>query len=76
MSPRLPVITAREVERVVRKLGFVLHHHTGSHAIYYRESDHRRATIPVHLGRDLPPKTLRSIIASLGLTVEEFVSEL
>lgn len=72
MSGGLPVVTARDAERVARKLGFVLHHHTGSHAIYYRQSDRRRAVIPVHLGKDLAPKTLRSIIASMGVTVDEF----
>ncbi len=74
MSPRLPVVTARDAERVARKLGFVLHHHTGSHPIYYRESDRRRAVIPVHGRRDLTPKTLRTIIASMGVTVEQFRS--
>jgi predicted RNA binding protein YcfA (HicA-like mRNA interferase family) len=72
VSPRLPVVSARDAERVARKLGFVLHHHTGSHAVYYRESDGRRTVIPVHLGKDLAPKILRSIIASLGVTVDEF----
>ncbi len=72
MSPRLPVINTREAERVARRLGFVLHHHTGSHAIYYREHDRRRAVIPAHAGRELRPKTLRTIIASMGITVEEF----
>jgi len=74
LSPRLPAVSARDAERVARKAGFVLHHHTGSHAIYYREHDRRRAVIPVHAGRDLTPKTLRTIIASLGLTAEEFHS--
>lgn len=73
MSDRLPVVTAHDAERVARKSGFVLHHHTGSHAIYYREGDRRRAVIPVHAGRDLRPKTLRTIIASMGITVEEFL---
>ncbi len=72
MSPRRPVVSAREAEHVAHKLGFALHHHTGSHAIYYRESDGRRAVIPVHVGAALAPKTLRSIIASLGVTVDEF----
>jgi predicted RNA binding protein YcfA (HicA-like mRNA interferase family) len=76
VSSRLPVVKARDVERVARKLGFVLHHHTGSHAIYYREHDRRRATIPAHAGQELRPKTLRSIIASLGITVEEFRARL
>jgi len=72
LSPRLPVVTPRDAERVARKLGFVLHHQTGGHAIYYRESDRRRAVIPVHPGRDLRPKTMRTIIASMGITVEDF----
>ncbi len=72
MSPSLPVVTARDAERVARKLGLVLHYHTGSHAIYYRERDRRRAVIPAHAGSDLRPKILRTIIASLGITVEEF----
>ena len=72
MSSRLPVVTARDAERVARKPGFVLHHHTGSHAIYYREDDRRRSVIPVHTGKDLTPKTLRAIIASMGITIEEF----
>jgi predicted RNA binding protein YcfA (HicA-like mRNA interferase family) len=72
VSSGLPVVTARDAERVARKLGFVLHHHTGSHAIYYRQSDRRRAVIPAHVGKDLAPKTLRSIIASMGITTDEF----
>ena len=72
MSSRLPVVTSRDAERVAWKLGFVLHHHTGSHAIYYRERDRRRTVIPVHTGRDLPRKTLHSIISGMGVTVEEF----
>ena len=72
MNPRLPVVTAHDAERVARKLGFALHHHTGSHAIYYREGDGRRAVIPVHTGRDLRPKTLGAIITSMGIMAEEF----
>ena len=31
-----------------------------------------RLTIPIH-NKDLPPKTLKSIIRQAGLTVEEFI---
>lgn len=76
MSPKLPVVRARDVIRVAQKLGFVLDRQRGSHAIFFRPRDRARAVIPVHAGKDLRPKTLLSIIEDLGLTVEEFVEML
>ena len=72
MSPRLPVVTAREVARVAERIGFVLHHQKGSHAVYYRREDKARVVIPMHAGKDIKPKTLAGIIEDLGLTPEEF----
>jgi len=39
VSPKLPVVKAREVVRVATKLGFVFDHQKGSHVVYYREKD-------------------------------------
>ena len=72
MTPKLPVVRAREVIRVAEKLGFVLDRQKGSHAVYRRASDGARVVIPVHAGKDLKPKTLAGIIEDLGLTVEQF----
>ena len=72
MTPKLPVVRAREVVRVAEKLGFVLDRQKGSHAVYRRASDGARVVIPVHAGKDLKPKTLLGIIEDLGLTVEQF----
>ncbi|MSP78580.1 MAG: addiction module toxin, HicA family [Dehalococcoidia bacterium] len=72
MSPKLPVITSREVVRVAVRLGFAFDHQTGSHATYYRESDRRRVTIPMHAGKDIRSKTLASIVDDMGITPEEF----
>ena len=69
---KLPVIPARDVVRVAERLGFVFDRQKGSHAVYLRESDHRRIVIPMHKGKDLRPGTLRGIIDDLGLSVEEF----
>lgn len=58
--------------KVALKLGFRLDRQSGSHAVYYRESDRRRVVIPFHSGKDLKHKTLRGIVKDMGLTVEEF----
>ena len=76
MSPRLPVVTAREAARVAQKLGFEFRRQSGSHAIYVRQQDGARVVIPMHAGSALKRKTLRGIIQDLKVTVEEFVAQL
>lgn len=70
---KLPAIRARDLVRAAERSGFVFDRQRGSHAVYYRESDHRRIVIPVHVGQDLKPGTLRAIITDMGLTVDEFI---
>jgi len=76
VSPRLPVVTAKEVVRVATRVGFVLDRQKGSHAVYYRERDKARIVVPIHAGKTLKPKTLTDIIEDMGLTVDEFRSHL
>lgn len=72
MSPKLPVVRPGQVVRVAERLGFVLDHQTGSHAVYYREKDRARVVIPMHAGKDIKPKTLAGILVDLGTTRVEF----
>lgn len=72
MSPSLPQLKAKDVARVVRKLGFELDRQKGSHAIFYRSSDKARIVIPMHAGRDIKPKTLQGIIDDMQITPEQF----
>lgn len=71
MTPKLPVCTPKDVERVFLKLGFFLHHQVVSHRVFRDLSGKHRVTIPMH-NRDLKIQTLRSIIKQAGLTSEEF----
>ncbi len=75
MSARLPSCKPKDVERVLLKLGFVERRQRGSHKIFVRESDQRRAVLPWH-NRDLRRGTLRRIIRDTGLSLEEFVDRL
>jgi len=71
MTPKLPVCTARELERVLRRLGFLADRQTGSHRIFIRSSDRRRVIVPIHAG-DLKPGLIRQILHDLHLSKEEF----
>lgn len=70
---RLPVCKAREVLAALRKAGFSVDHHTGSHAILYKPGHPNPVTVPVHAG-DMKPGTLRRIIKDAGLSVDAFIS--
>lgn len=70
--PKLPVIKARELIRVLQNLGFFKYHQVGSHA-QFKHSNGKRITVPIHSGKDLKRKILRGIIEDLEITVEEFI---
>ena len=68
-----PVVTARELIRVLRRLGFVQTRSRGSHR-RFEHPDGRKTTVPVHRGRDIPRGLLRQIIViDVGITMGEFV---
>lgn len=68
----LPVVSGRDVVKVLAKVGFVFDRQKGSHMILRQEtSPFRRLTVPDH--NEVAKGTLRSIIRQAGLTVDEFV---
>ncbi len=71
--PRLPVLKPKQVLRALESAGFYIHHQRGSHArLFSQTRPELRVTIPLH-NKDLPEKTVRSILRQAGLSVEEFV---
>lgn len=73
MTPRFPAVTSDEVIRVLKKIGFEFARQSGtSHAIYKRASDKKRINVPVHSGRIIKRRTLKSILDEAGLTISEF----
>ena len=67
---KIPIVTAKEVLRVLKKKGFEKVGQKGSHIKL--KCNEIRTIIPYHKGKTLPPKTLKSIIKDAGLTIEEF----
>ena len=73
--PKLPVVKARELLKILNKLGFSKHHQVGSH-IQLKHLDGRRTTIPYHPTQEIRRGTLKAIIDDLDMTVEEFIKAL
>jgi predicted RNA binding protein YcfA (HicA-like mRNA interferase family) len=73
MSPKLPVVSGRQVIRVLEHLGYQVVRQRGSHIRLRDESDpeHLPVTVPDH--RNLKPGLLRQILRDANLTVDEFV---
>ena len=68
---RLPIVSFRQMERVLLRLGVESVRQKGSHVVY-RHSDGRTTTAPNHPGRDLARPLLRDI----ELSPEQFQEEL
>lgn len=68
--PRLGSVKPKEFIRKLKRAGFVLDHHTGSHAILYRK-DGVRLVVPVH-AREMKRGLLMSLLKQAGLTDAAF----
>jgi predicted RNA binding protein YcfA (HicA-like mRNA interferase family) len=69
---KLPRVTGQAAIRVFCDAGFEVIRITGSHHILRREGHPYHLTVPVHGNARLKPGTLRSLIRSAGMTVDEF----
>jgi predicted RNA binding protein YcfA (HicA-like mRNA interferase family) len=68
----LPVLSGREVVKVFAQDGWQTARQRGSHIILIKSGRMVTLSVPDH--RELAKGTLRSLIRSSGLTVDEFVS--
>jgi predicted RNA binding protein YcfA (HicA-like mRNA interferase family) len=68
---KLPVLSGKELCKILKKIGYSIDHQTGSHIILRNENPpHRRLTVPDHT--EIAKGTLRAIIRQAGLSIEEF----
>lgn len=71
--PKLPVIKARILLKILLTMGFYKHHQTDSH-IQLKHPDGRRTTVPYHPNQEIRRGTLKGIIDDLDMTVGEFIA--
>lgn len=70
---KLPQIKARDLVKVVMKIGFKFRDQSGSHAVYVH-SDGRRTTIPIHPSDTIGIGLLTKIIKKdLEITKDKFI---
>ena len=67
----MPSATARDLQGVAIRLGFVKKRQTGSHE-RWNHPDGRAVTIPLHGGREVGPPLFFKILRQLGVTLEQF----
>ncbi|MBM4406149.1 MAG: addiction module toxin, HicA family [Chloroflexi bacterium] len=73
MAPRLPRLTADEVNRALRRHGFHLVSQRGSHQKWRNPESGKHVIVPYHKGKQLPLGTLRSIIEGSGISTRDLL---
>ena len=72
--PPLPIVSGRQAVSAFERFGWQLARKRGSHMILTRDGSMVTLSIPDH--RELDRGTLRSLIRSAGITVEDFIEAL
>ncbi len=70
---KLPVISGKELIKVLTKIGYYVRDQKGSH-VHLRHPIRRPLTVPAH--KTIARGTLRAIIRDADLTVDEFLQML
>jgi len=71
--PKLPVIPAKEMLRLVLKYGCELKSVKGSHFTVRNPQNNKSSTIPVHGKRDLDKSFFADILTQLDIDLEDFL---
>lgn len=74
--PKFPILSARDVLKVLRAEGFEIVGRKGSHIRLKRKDPPPTKIVIVPDYKDIPIGTLRSIIRQSGMSVEEFISKI
>ena len=71
MPSTVPSVPGAKVVKALESVGFVVARINGSHHVM-RHPDGRSVAVPVHSGKDLLKGTLRGILATVGMSPDEF----
>ena len=68
--PALPTLSGKEVVQIFKSLGWIVARQRASHIVMTKEGEIATLSVPNH--KEIAKGTLRSLIRSAGLTVDEF----
>ena len=69
---KLPIVSAKEFEKILLFLGFLGQRQKGSHK-FYKHPDGRYTTLPHHPGEDLSRPLIKTILNQIDISTEEFL---
>ena len=72
MPTAVPVMSGAEVVRVFQNLGWTVARQRGSHIIMIKDGERATLSVPDH--REVARGTLRGLIRSAGVTMDEFMA--
>ncbi|MBS3092491.1 type II toxin-antitoxin system HicA family toxin [Candidatus Pacearchaeota archaeon] len=72
--PKLPVLSGKDMVKILSKIGFVHVRTRGSHAIMNKQTQEKKITVPVPLHKELAKGTLKSIMNQVELTLEDLLN--
>ena len=76
MSEKIPLLKAKDVVKILEKLGFIFKRQKGSH-MFFEHPDGRTTVIPNHPAEDIDRGLLNKIIKQdLQMSREEFLKHL
>lgn len=71
--PKLPIVKYKKLIKVLMSVGFFEHRQRGTSHLIMKHPDGRRATIPIHPGKDIPRGTLKGILNDMEISTQEFI---
>jgi predicted RNA binding protein YcfA (HicA-like mRNA interferase family) len=71
---KLPVVSGREAVRAFERLGWTVARQSGSHVVLTKAGEIATLSVPEHA--EVAKGTLRGLIRSAGITVDQFVAAL
>lgn len=74
--PKIPIITAQKLIKVLKKNDFVFVRSKGSHHIFANMSKKISLSVPIHKSRDLGKGITLSILKDAEITTEKFLNDL
>lgn len=73
MTQRQPCVTADEIIKVLKSLGFEKIDQSGSHQKWKHPLTGKKTIVAYHSGEIIRPKTFKRILEGAGLSVDDFV---
>ena len=72
--PKLPILSAKDVIKILTKAGFNYSRQRGSHVVMVKFVNDKKIIVVVPNHKELDPGTLLSIIGQSNMTKEDFFS--